>query len=188
VRLVTDVIVLNGGSSAGKSSLARSLQELLDRPWVVLGTDVLLSALAPSLVGDAAPRRGRRPLLTYGADGAVHVDSSLRPVETAWLAGIVAMAKAGLGVILEEVLLDGGAGQRRLTAALTGLSTLWVGVRCDPAAAAAREQSRSDRIAGMAISQAAKAHDGVRYDVDVNTTATPSEDCARTVLPHVTQV
>jgi hypothetical protein len=108
---VTDVIVLNGGSSSGKSSLARSLQELLDEPWVTLGVDDLLAALAPSLVGDAPPPPGRPPLLAYRADGTVDVESSYRPVEAAWNAGLAAMARAGLGVILDEVLLDGGVGQ-----------------------------------------------------------------------------
>jgi chloramphenicol 3-O-phosphotransferase len=33
-RPPTEVIVLNGGSGSGKSSIARRLQDLLDRPWI----------------------------------------------------------------------------------------------------------------------------------------------------------
>jgi chloramphenicol 3-O phosphotransferase len=182
---VTDVIVLNGGSSSGKSSLARSLQELLDKPWVTLGVDDLLAALTPSLVGEAPPRPGQPPLLAYGADGTVYVESSYRPVEAAWRAGLAATAKAGLGVILDEVFLDGGAGQQRLAYALDGLSVLWVGVRCNPAVAAEREHARLDRIAGMAASQATAVHEGVRYDIVVDTTNTACETCARAVVAHV---
>jgi chloramphenicol 3-O phosphotransferase len=184
---VTDVIVLNGGSSSGKSSLARSLQDLLAGPWIALGVDDLLAALAPSLVDDAPPLSGRPPLLRYGADGTVHVEAGWRSVEAAWYAGVVAMAKAGLGVILDEALLDGGAGQRRLAGAMEGLSVLWVGVRCDPAVAVERERARPDRVGGMAASQATRVHDGVDYDVVVDTTATPTERCARAVLAHVQQ-
>jgi chloramphenicol 3-O phosphotransferase len=165
---VTDIIVLNGGSSSGKSSLARSLQDLLAGPWVALGVDDLLGALAPSLVGDAPPLSGRPPLLSYGADGTVHVEAGWRAVEAAWYAGVVAMAKAGLGVILDEVLLDGGDGQRRLASVMEDLSVLWVGVRCDPAVAVEREKVRPGRVAGMAASQATMVHDGVVYDVVVD--------------------
>lgn len=185
---VTEVIVLNGGSSSGKSSLARSLRKLLPEPWAALGVDDLLAALAPSLVGDAAPRAGRPPLVVFGTDGAVHVDPAWRPVEAAWYTGVAAMARAGLGVILEEVLLDGATGQRRVADALAGLSVLWVGVRCDPAVAATREKARTDpitRVAGMATSQATRVHHAVRYDIVVDTTARSSEECAQAVLAHM---
>ena len=33
------VIVLNGGSSSGKSTIARRLQSVLPRPWLTFGTD-----------------------------------------------------------------------------------------------------------------------------------------------------
>jgi chloramphenicol 3-O phosphotransferase len=187
IGVATDVIVLNGGSSSGKSSIARCLQELLDQPWVKLALDDLLAALAPSLVGEAPPREGRAPLVWYGADGTGFVDAEWESVESAWYAGVVSMARAGLGVIIDEVLLHGEASQRRLAALLDGLEALWVGVHCDPAVAAAREASRADRVAGMAASQATTVHAGVRYDVTVDTTTASIEACAQAVLPFVQQ-
>jgi chloramphenicol 3-O phosphotransferase len=108
-----------------------------------------------------------------------------RPVDTACYAGVAAIARAGLGVILDETLLDGGAGQRRVAGALVGLSVLWVGVRCDPSVASTRERGRLDRIVGMAASQAMTVHDSVRYDVKPDTTATSSQECAHAILGHV---
>jgi chloramphenicol 3-O phosphotransferase len=52
VDLATRVIVLNGGSSSGKSSIARSLQELLPDLWLTFGVDAFI---------DALPSRGRQP-------------------------------------------------------------------------------------------------------------------------------
>jgi hypothetical protein len=49
----------------------------------------------------------------------------------------------------------GRSSQERLASALAGLPVMWVGVRCDPEVAAAREHSRSDRVGGMARLQAA---------------------------------
>lgn len=106
-----DVIVLNGGSSSGKSSIARHLQDLLDTPWVHLGVDDLIDALSPPLVGDASPGLGRE--------------------------------------------------QPR------------------------RGAARTDRVAGMAAAQARAVHDGVRYDLVVDTSTTPTEGCARAALTHL---
>lgn len=91
-------------------------------------------------------------------------------------------------MLLDEVLLDGGKGQRRVADALAGLSVIWVRVGCDPAVAAAREKARIDlipRVAGMATSQATRVHHAVRYDVVVDTTATSSEECAQIVLAQI---
>lgn len=182
-----DVIVLNGGSSSGKSSIARHLQELLQDPWLRLGIDDLVDGLAPSLVDAGPARPGRAPLVRYAAGGQVLVGPGWRAVEEAWYAGVASMARAGLGVIVDEILLDGEAGQARLAARLRGLDVLWVGVRCDAAVAAAREASRDDRIGGMALSQAARVHEGVRYDLVVDTTNASPGECARAVLARVSR-
>jgi len=42
---MTQVIVLNGGSSSGKSTIARALQDVLPGVWLTFGTDVLAEAL-----------------------------------------------------------------------------------------------------------------------------------------------
>jgi chloramphenicol 3-O phosphotransferase len=49
---------------------------------------------------------------------------------------------------------------------------LWVAVRCDSAVAAGRELARGDRVRGMAMSQAEVVHQGVAYDLEVDTTHT----------------
>jgi chloramphenicol 3-O phosphotransferase len=181
----TDVIVLNGGSSSGTSSIARCLQDLLGGPWAVVGIDDLLHALSPSLVGDAVPLPERAPLLRYTSSGEVIAAEEWKEVEAAWYRGPASMARAGLGLILDEVLLGGGTAQRRLSDVLERLVVMWVGVRCDPAVAAAREAGRPDRIAGMAAAQASKVHKGVRYNIVVDTTTASIEDCARTILANV---
>ena len=58
----------------------------------------------------------------------------------------------------------------------------WVGVRCDPDVAARREAQRPDRDTGMAAQQAHQVHEGVHYDVQVDTSRTSPGECARTVL------
>jgi chloramphenicol 3-O phosphotransferase len=174
----TDVIVLNGGSSSGKSSMARCLQIVLPRPWLTLGVDTLIEAMPPELEGQGAG-------LTFDADGGVAVGPEFRRLEAAWYGGIGAMARAGVGVIVDDVFLGGGVSQDRLQSALEAVDVLWVAVHCDPTVATEREGRRSDRIPGMAASQAEIVHHGVRYDVEVDTTSASPMECARTVAAHV---
>lgn len=173
--MATDVVVLNGGSSSGTTTVGRALQGMLDDAWLLLGVDDLVDALPQHGPGAAAT-------ITFPPDGSVQVEPVFLRVQEAWRAGIAAVARAGVGVLVDDVLLDGGASQELLAAALAGLDVLWVGVRCDAGVAAAREARRGDRVTGMAVAQAQSVHAGVRYDVEVDTTHTSPEDCARVVL------
>ena len=53
------VIVLNGASSVGKSTLAVALQDLLPKPFLHVGVDTLLAAMPPSSAGIAVATTGR---------------------------------------------------------------------------------------------------------------------------------
>jgi len=79
--VTTQVIILDGGSSSGKSGIVRCLQAVLPDPWP--------------------------------ADGGVSVAASFRALEEAWINGIVAMARAGARVIVDDVFLGGTASQQR---------------------------------------------------------------------------
>lgn len=175
---MTQVIVLNGGSSSGKSSIARALQEILPKVWLTFGVDALIEAL-PGRGDD--PRSG----LVLEADGTVTAKSDFRALEDLWYGGLAFMAHNGALLVLDEVLLTGAVGQRRLRAALNDLNVVWVGVHCDPNVAAAREMSRPDRIQGMAMAQGVAVHDGVVYDVEVDTTGLSALECARRIARRV---
>ncbi len=174
----TQVIVLNGTSSVGKTTIGRCLQSMLSTPWLLLGIDDLTRAVPDKGIDD-------RTLLHVSETGQVEVGPGWRSLETSWYVGIATIAASGTGVIVDEVFLDGGAGQERLRTALSGLEALWVGVTCDLDVARAREAMRPDRVAGQAESQAPVVHEGVEYDLVVDTSRTTSESCAAKVLERV---
>ena len=174
--MATQVIVLNGGSSSGKSGIARCLQAVLPDPWLVFGVDTLIQAM---------PVASQLSGIEFAPDGAVVVRPEFRAVEAAWIEGVAAMARAGARIILDEAFLGGAASQQRWRSALGALRVLWVAVRCDGAVAAAREIARGDRITGMAASQAEAVHQGVAYDLQVDTTHTEALDCARAIAASV---
>ncbi|MFC9241791.1 chloramphenicol phosphotransferase CPT [Streptomyces decoyicus] len=175
---MTRVIVLNGGSSSGKSGIIRCLQAVLPDPWLALGTDTLVEAMPASM---QAADGG----IEFASDGAVAVGPEFRTLEAAWIEGVAAMARADARVIVDEVFLGGAYSQQRWQKALGDLPVLWVGVRCDGAIAADREVARGDRTIGMAASQAELVHQGVAYDLEVDTTHAESMECARAIAAHV---
>ena len=176
--MTTQVIILNGGSSSGKSEIVRCLQAVLPDPWLAFGCDSFVEALP-------ARMRESDGGIAFAADGGVSVGSDFRALELVWTDGIATMARGGAKVVIDEVFLGGAASQQRWQRALDGLSVLWVGVRCESAVAAGREAARGDRVLGMAASQADLVHTGVRYDLEVDTTRTESLACARTIAAHV---
>jgi chloramphenicol 3-O phosphotransferase len=172
-----EVIVLNGGSSSGKSTIATSLQQRLDGTWLSLGVDDLIRAIS---LGPLDTTAGGS--IHFGGDGSVIVGEKFRQAERAWYEGLAAIARAGTGVIVDEVFLEGGRSQARLQRALRGLGVLWVGVQCQPDVAGTRELRRGDRTLGMARDQAQRVHEGVSYDLVVNTTANSPAECADAIV------
>ena len=101
--MTTQVIVLNGGSSSGKTGIARCLQAILPRPWISIGVDDLLDALPPSLMGSGSG-------VAFERQGEVTLGDGFRESEAAWMTGVAAMARAGARIIIDDVFLGGLAG------------------------------------------------------------------------------
>ena len=168
------VIVLNGGSSSGKSGIARCLQAVLPEAWLAIGVDTLIDVMPARL------RLGSEGIGLAG-DGEVSVGAEFQVLEDAWMAGVAAMVHAGARVIVDDVFLGGTESRSRWEKALDGLDVLWVGVRCDADVAAGRELARGDRVAGMAEAQADVVHRGLTYDIEVDTAHAEAVECARAI-------
>jgi chloramphenicol 3-O phosphotransferase len=171
------VVVLNGGSSAGKTTLTRALQDILPEVWFRAGIDTFLGA--------ASIRLYDHPLrLTIGKDGSVRRGPEFDQLYEAYRASVGTFARGGANVIIDEVLLGGGSEQQAWRAALSA-EPLWVGIRCRAEEAERRETQRGDRDTGMARGQADAVHDGVVYDVDLDLTAMST---AEAVVPIVAAI
>jgi chloramphenicol 3-O phosphotransferase len=189
-----EVIVLNGASSSGKTTLAVALQDVLEESWLVFGIDTLFGAIPLALLDIdegatilARPRahESREGGIVFDADGDITVGAEFRRLEEAWLRGLAAVAESGARLILDEVFLDGGASQERLRRAFAGRRLLWVGVTCDVSVANQRERDRGDRVVGMVERQSTSVHDGVHYDLIVDATSRPSHELAQQIAAHI---
>lgn len=178
VAVVIQVILLNGGSSSGKTTIAACLQETLPSSWLRLGVDTLIDAMPQAVLTSETG-------IEFGVDGSVRPGGEFRRLESAWMRGIAAMVHAGARIIIDDVFVSGVDARNRWQAALADVAVLWVGVRCDPAVATERERAREDRVIGMAQIQAQMVHAGIEYDMEVDTTAMPSVECARLIAQRV---
>lgn len=168
------VIFLNGGSSAGKSTIGRHLQSTLDGEWLLLGVDVLIWLLPVELVGD--------PSGIAVIDGEILRGPRFLRAYEAFASSVGALCRAGQNVIVDDVLVDAVADQRRWAAPLEGVEVVWVGVHCASEVATSRELERGDRPPGVAGRHADRVHQGIEYDVDVDTTNLSLEAAVATII------
>ena len=155
------LLALNGGSSAGKTTIGRKLQSSLDGRWLLLGIDALMWTLPVEMVGDPDGIRI--------VDGEFRRGDGFMRLYAGFQHAVADLVRHGVDVILDEVLVDGGIDQSRWDDALGESSVCWVAVHCDPETAAARERDRGDRPPGIARRQAESVHHGVRYDRELDT-------------------
>lgn len=169
------MIIVNGGSSSGKTSIVRQMQDMLAEPWLAMSIDDFVDSLPSAL--QQSPDG-----FDVTIHGAVQIGEVFTRLETAWMVGIAATARAGAPVIVDDVFLGAATSQARWRTALGGLALAWVGVHCDAAIARQRKASRPNRDAGMAALQARQVHQDVVYDVEVDTGHTSAQECARNIV------
>lgn len=181
------IIILNGTSSAGKSSLAKALQAQLPVPYLHVGIDTMVFALPkrylnPPLWNEVFQYTWPKP---GTADGLV-IEAG--PLGHQLISGlhhtVAALAQTGNHVIVDHVLLEPRWVQE-CAQLLGALPALFVGVYCPLAVVEQRERERQDRTLGQARAQFDKVHAHGRYDVTVDTALASPEACAAQLLAHV---
>jgi chloramphenicol 3-O phosphotransferase len=174
------IVLLNGTSSSGKTTLAKALQRALAEPYLRLGIDTVVFALPGRWL--EAPR-WHEVFVYRGADPELEITAGPLgdKLVTALHRMVAAAAAVGWGVLVDHVLLD-----RRwvadAAAVLGGYQLLSVGVRCPLAEVVRRERERRDRTLGQARAQFDVVHTHARYDVEVDTSAADPDACAAQII------
>lgn len=147
------IILLNGASSSGKSSLARAIQARIDTPFWHISIDHL-------------------------RDSGVLPMARIRSKEFDWHAmreaffigferSLLAYVEAGNDLIVEYIM-ESQPWLHRLVATLAGQDVFFVGVHCDLPELERRELVRGDRPVGDARRDYFRIHSYCIYDCEVD--------------------
>jgi chloramphenicol 3-O phosphotransferase len=180
------LILLNGGSSAGKTSLGQALQDLMPQPWVLLGIDVFWMALPPRQLDldHVEPAYYSWHMETHGGKKHFVVEPGevLDRAMYARYRATAAYLDAGLNVIADEVLWKHEWLEEALRV-FEPYDVFFIGVRVSDAEGARRERERGDRHAGWNRGSARRAHENAHglYDLEIDTTHETPASAARKV-------
>jgi len=163
------VIFLNGTSSSGKTSIAKALQQILDEPYLHCSVDGFFNMLAARYISQDEQ------------DEIVEEDfETLKALIPKIVSGmhhcIPALASVGINLIVDHVL-QSPAWLSECVDLLVDFPVLFVGVRCPLEELERRERERK-REQGLAKRQFDVVHAHEVYDVEVDTSAHSSMECA----------
>ncbi len=184
------IIFLNGCSSAGKSTIAKALQFLSDKPLLCLGIDTFLDMMPRHYIGmgkKAAEGIHFIPDQTEQGEPLIHIECGAygKKFMNAVAPVVKALADQNLDLILDEVLID-EAHLINYADALKDHTVYFIGVHCALEILEEREMLRGDRSLGLARAQINCVHAlTFFYDFEVDTTHTSSMTCAKNILAFI---
>jgi chloramphenicol 3-O phosphotransferase len=166
------IILLNGTSSSGKTTIAKALQESLSEPYMHISGDHFLDMLpewfwSPTEQEEAVARMRLIPAIISGLHRCV-----------------VALAESGINLIVDHVLQE-IEWLEECVENWGRLDVLFVGVRCPLEVAEQREKERDDRNMGTARYQYERVHAHGLYDVEVDTSTLTVDECVTRITELV---
>jgi len=174
------VILLNGVGSVGKSSTAKALQAMAVEPMLHVAMDSFLDMLPARMFGHP----DGYIFETQVSDGHPTVVIHSGPVMERLLEGmrhaVAALARQGNSLILDDVMFSGGEAEdyRQFVAPHADLHL--VGLHAPLEVLEQRERDRGDREIGLARWQVDRVHQGIVYDLEIDTSLlTPDEVAAK---------
>jgi len=182
-----DVIFLNGASGSGKSSIARQLQELSHQPYLHIGIDSIIGMMPSklnNLTGESANSGfyWREVALNGGQRGfKIQKGEYAQQLNTAYRKMLQSLLQSGIRLIIDEVI-DGDSEMQVWRRLLQPFNCYYVAIDCNLAQLQRREIARGNRKLGSSSEQFYRVHQGVDYDLRIDTHANSSSECAALIL------
>lgn len=168
--ILPQVIILNGASSAGKSSIVKVLQEKLPVLYLNFSIDSILYALPDSDLES----------MMRGA-AITKAEYSYSKLVLGYHAAAASLLKSGNRLILDNAITK-AEWRLDLEFHLAPFEAFWIGIECETEELRRREKCRGDRALGTAEREAAIVHDGFRYNLTLDTSSRSSQLCADRII------
>ena len=165
------IVLLNGPSSSGKSSIGQALLAILPDPWFLVPVDGI---------------SGMRSTQHTRVLDEAQIQRMLRRTRQGYHRVILALASTGNDVIMDYPLSEPWRLDDLLDV-LDGYDVTLVDVHCAQAELDRRERSRGDRPPGLAASQTLIYAHGDN-DIAVDTTHRGAGDCARDIAERLAAI
>ena len=161
------IILLNGASSAGKSTLCRAIQAQIDEPFLQFSLDFFM--FGPGVL----PRRE--------GEGGAFVWSAVRPkLFEGYFACLPALAGTGNNLVV-DFIVETPQQLRSLTRHLAPFDVFYVGVHCPLPELQRRERQRGDRRSGDARRDFQTVHTFSGYDFEIDSSRPAPENAERII-------
>jgi len=182
------IIVLNGASSVGKSSMALALQDQFKDIYLHMGIDVFWFTMPPEQIDLETVDPSFYTWTTETIDGRPFMrilpGPRLDQMMVARYKAIAAYLEAGFNVIADDVTWS----KVWLDACLkytAPFDAFFVGLYCDDRVLSHRELLRGDRLPGWGRGSQKWVHEHLIYDIVIDTSVHTSEDSARHIVAAV---
>jgi chloramphenicol 3-O phosphotransferase len=163
------VILLNGTSSSGKTTIARALQEKLREPYMYVSIDDFFHLY---------PERFLNPTSREEANALARL---IPAVVSGFHRSIASIAQSGNNIIVDHVLQE-QEWLKECIESWLGFDVLFVGVKCPLEIVEEREKERGDRNVGTARYQFERVHSHGLYDLEIDTSILSVEECIERIM------
>jgi chloramphenicol 3-O phosphotransferase len=182
------VIIVNGGSSAGKTSMCKAFQDIAAEPFFLLGIDLFWFCMPPKEVELQSVSEGYYKWVQEESDGKSHFRILPGPLlNECMLARYKAMTSyldRGLNLIADELFWTREWLMESLKV-LAPYRTYYTGVFCQDPEISRREIQRGDRYCGWARGSQIYAHQFAKYDLMIDSTNRTPLECAEHLADYI---
>ncbi|WP_268626097.1 chloramphenicol phosphotransferase CPT family protein [Paenibacillus alvei] len=170
------IVLMNGTSSSGKTSISIELMNQKEIPFHYLSIDNFIKEFNDKFLDVVEPTRE--------VDQQSIAQIIFDPLFSVYYSTIKLFSEIGVNVIVDTVI-DNDEWFNLCLDLFFDHPTLFVGVICSKEELARREQIRGDRVIGLAASQFSKVYCIDEYDLEVNTEEMNPIECAEKILRFI---
>ena len=166
------IIILNGTSSSGKTTILQALQNELCEPYLNVGIDKFIWMLPKRYLD--------RPLWDDVLGLATQAGTLGHQLFSSMHKTIALLSRQGMNVVADHVLVE-PEWLRECAELFAPLPAYLIGIKCPLPILVVRERLRKDRTLGQAEAQFSLMHTHGVYDVEVDTSILSVAQCVQAI-------